>query len=122
MPIDNVTFFTANASNVVIQGFADTVVLTIDIRPTDVGKFVVLARVVLDNWDGDAQFASARLTMLAGKKEIDRVDTRIAGRSDGNVQSVSLQAVLELGQSQLSIFGARHIKEGQARPRCSWYV
>src|SRR5262249_28061940 len=62
------------------------------------GKFVVFARVVLENWDDDDQFAIARLTTLDGKTELDRVDLSIPGSGDGNIQSVSLQAVLDLGQ------------------------
>ena len=61
----------------------------------DVGKFVIVGRVVIMNHDGDSQFATARLTTLDGKTELDKVGVRIGGVSE--TQAISLQAVMELG-------------------------
>ena len=98
MAIDNIVFYSTNPGIVNLHNFADSVVLRIDLRPTDVGKFVVFGRVVISNWDGDPQFAIARLTTLDGKTELDKVDVRIGDWSNNPSQSISLQAVLELGQ------------------------
>jgi hypothetical protein len=95
MPIDNIAFYGTNPGSVILHNFADSVVVRVDLRPTDVGKFVVFGRVVIQNWDGDSQFATARLTTLDGKTELDTVTVRL---QDGVVsQPVSLQAAFELG-------------------------
>jgi hypothetical protein len=96
MSVDNITFFATHPGYVFLRNFDDTVTVTVDIRDTDMGKFVVLARVSLENLDGDQQSASARLTTFDGKKELDRVDLWMPGAA--NNQAVSLQGVLDLGQ------------------------
>lgn len=100
MPVDNIAFYGANPDEEVLKHFDETVVLRLDLRPTDTGKYVVFGRVSIENWDDDAQFASAKLTTLDGKTQLDRVDVRLSGHEDGSRQTLCLQAILELGNSK----------------------
>jgi hypothetical protein len=119
MPIDNIAFYGTNPGSVILHNFADSVVVRVDLRPTDVGKFVVFGRVVIQNWDGDSQFATARLTTLDGKTELDTVTVRL---QDGVVsQSVSLQGHSSWERTirtRLSTFVARPSRDWQNKRAC----
>jgi hypothetical protein len=85
-------FTNINAGIVDLNNFSDTAVVRL--RVDDAGKFVVFGRVIIVNWDGDSQNASAKLTTLDGLIELDRSDVRISG--DGISLSISLQGTLTL--------------------------
>ena len=100
MPVDNIVFFGTHTNVVSLHNFADNVVLRVDLRPIDSGKFVVWGRVAIMNYDGSSQMATARLTTLDGATELDRADVRLGEVSESDTQAISLQAVLELGVDQ----------------------
>jgi hypothetical protein len=91
MPIDNIAFTNSNVGVVTLANFNDVVAVRLRVR--DEGKYVIFGRVVISNWDGDAQNASARLTTFDGATELDRADVRVDG---SGLQSISLQGTLTL--------------------------
>jgi hypothetical protein len=92
MAIPNIAFTNTHVGIVPLNHFADQMVVQLTVR--DSGKYVVFGRVVITNWDGDPQNASARLTTHDQATELDRADVRIDSKSCA--QSISLQGTLIL--------------------------
>jgi hypothetical protein len=65
----------------------------------DAGKYVIFAKLTIQNVDGDWQNAGARLTTMNGVTTLDRAGVRIGARGDYQnlgSQSLALQAKLDL--------------------------
>lgn len=77
------------------------------------GPWLVFGKVSISNFDDDPQNAHVRLR-LAGN-DVDETFVRVAGRSDADAQSVSVQAsvVVEEGRVPMDLTGATF--DGSAR-------
>jgi hypothetical protein len=62
------------------------------------GIYVVVGRVVIRNFDGDGQEASARITVRDGSVISDRVVVRIGG---GEAQTLALQGTLKVNNGDI---------------------
>lgn len=89
-----VAFVNSSAESMHIGGPADFSPLTLSVSQP--GLYVVFARVAMQNDDGDAQNASARISYDV-ESVIDRVDVRIPGRTR---TSISLQGTLQVDQGR----------------------
>jgi hypothetical protein len=96
MPVNNIVFFTERAGPTGLDNFDDTVILRLQVQ--DQGLFLIIAKVCIYNSDRDSQNASARLTTLDGRTELDRAPVRIAPAEgpDPAAQEISLHATMSL--------------------------
>jgi len=102
-----VTLFKLESNlGVAVGGFHDTVVLSFHLTP---GDWVLIGRVVLNNFDGDDQKASAQISSAG--KPIDRADVTISGRGS---QVISLQGVMRADVNQPVKLLAATFKGGAA--------
>jgi hypothetical protein len=78
-----------------LEHFNDTVIVRL---PISAGAYVIIAKTVLRNFDGDSQNAAAYMMMNDGEIELDRADIRLSGNGGAqySAQEVSLQAALLL--------------------------
>lgn len=76
---------------VVLDAFNDVVIARLTVPA--MGKYVILARVVVYNADWDAQDVSARLCHSDGKVDLDRVDLRLI---DDQRTTIHLQGTFEM--------------------------
>lgn len=73
--------------------FSDTALIRLELPD---GYYLIIAKTVLRNYDGDSQNAAARLTN--NEADLDRADIRISGSGNAQwaAQEVSLQGMLVL--------------------------
>jgi hypothetical protein len=77
-----------------LNHFSDMAIIRLELPD---GPFIIFAKTVIRNFDGDGQNAAARL--VNNEADLDRVDIRISGNGNAQwaAQEVSLQATLVIG-------------------------
>lgn len=84
-------FYTLADGSRNLGSFNDTVVARLSLER---GWYIIHGKVVMQNWDGSSQNASASLRQHDGKVILDRADIRI--RDDQEAQAIALLAVVNL--------------------------
>ena len=82
---------TRQDAEVGLENFSDMAIIRLELPD---GAYVIIAKTVLRNFDGDGQNAAARLTN--NEADLDRADIRLSGNGNAQwaAQEVSLQATL----------------------------